>query len=374
VKDNARARSSSASADPLDEIDDIERQMRALSARMLERIGRVDQAWPDDPAVSDLQSELAHRQGISSYTSGERIRIARALRELPLLLAAHAAGRISMDQLRWLTRFVTPETEAEWTERGSWMPPWALREESLRQDRARRLEAETRHAGRTASMGWDEDGESFDLQASFGKEQGAAVESAIKEAAENMAADEDALDPAGARLADAVAALVTSSGRRPHRPTLVIHADTEVLAAGNDGRRHLAETSSGVQLPDEAVRRIACDARVRVALEREGEPAGLVSLGRTVTEKLMDMLRFRDRGCTFPGCGSKWFLHAHHIRHWADGGKTALPNLTLLCGSHHRRLHEGGWTIRGRPPDGLEFVSRSGQVLSRDGPSLARAG
>jgi hypothetical protein len=371
----ARVRSSSSTADPLDEIDDLERQMRALSARMLELIGRVDEAWPDDPAIVDLRSELAHRQGISARTAGERIRIARALRDLPLLHAAHAAGRISVDQLRWLTRFVTPETEAEWTERGSWMPPWALREESLRQDRARRLEAaESRHAARTASMGWDEDGETFDLNASFAKEQGAAVEAAIKEAAENVALDDQALDPAGARLADAVAALVNSSGPTSKRPTLVVHADAEILAAVNDGQRHLSETTSGVQLPTEAVRRLACDARVRVALKRDGGTVGLVSMGRTVTEQQMELLLLRDRGCGFPGCGSRWFLHAHHIRHWADGGKTTLENLTLLCGSHHRRVHEGGWTIRGRPPDDLEFVSRSGRLRRRNGPALARAG
>jgi len=374
VKVNARVRSSSASTDPLDEIDDIERQMRALSARMLELIGRVDEAWPDDPAISDLRSELAHRQGISARSAEERIRIARALRELPLLHAAHAAGRISVDQLRWLTRFVTPETEAAWTERGSRMPPWALREESLRQARASRLEAESRHAGRTASMGWDEEGETFDLNASFAKEQGAMVEAAIKEAAENVALDDEALDRAGARLADAVAGLVTSSGPRPQRPTLVVHADVEVLAAAGDGRRRLSETTSGAQVPPEAVRRLACDARVRVALVKDGDAVGLVSMGRTVTEQQMELLLLRDRGCTFPGCGSRWFLHAHHIRHWADGGKTTLENLTILCGSHHRRLHEGGWVIRGSPPDGLEFVSRSGRVLSRAGPQLARAG
>ena len=30
---------------------------------------------------------------------------------------------------------------------------------------------------------------------------------------------------------------------------------------------------------------------------------------------------------------------AHHILHWADGGKTTLPNLRLLCRRHHRHAH-----------------------------------
>jgi hypothetical protein len=27
--------------------------------------------------------------------------------------------------------------------------------------------------------------------------------------------------------------------------------------------------------------------------------------------------------------------HAHHIRHWANGGRTILANLISLCGRHH---------------------------------------
>jgi hypothetical protein len=78
-----------------------------------------------------------------------------------------------------------------------------------------------------------------------------------------------------------------------------------------------------------------------------------------VTESQLELLWFRDRHCTFPGCESTWFVEAHHIRHWADGGKTTLENLTLLCSAHHRRLHEGGWTI---------------PRATRQGPSVPRSG
>lgn len=68
----------------------------------------------------------------------------------------------------------------------------------------------------------------------------------------------------------------------------------------------------------------------------------------------------RDRSCRFPGCGARRHLHAHHVRHWADGGRTDVANLVLVCGYHHRFVHERGWqvtpaaagTFRFAPPGG----------------------
>jgi hypothetical protein len=56
-------------------------------------------------------------------------------------------------------------------------------------------------------------------------------------------------------------------------------------------------------------------------------------------------LHARDKGCTFPGCSNTRFVDAHHVRHWAAGGETRLDNLLLLCGRHHRLVHEGGYRI-----------------------------
>lgn len=59
----------------------------------------------------------------------------------------------------------------------------------------------------------------------------------------------------------------------------------------------------------------------------------------------------RDGGrCCFPGCRSTRNLELHHIRSQADGGSHAATNLTLLCGAHHRALHEGKVSISGRAP------------------------
>jgi hypothetical protein len=58
----------------------------------------------------------------------------------------------------------------------------------------------------------------------------------------------------------------------------------------------------------------------------------LLDVGRTsrlVTLGLWLALVARDRHCAFPSCTRPPVAcDAHHIRHWADGGPTALTNLT----------------------------------------------
>jgi hypothetical protein len=43
--------------------------------------------------------------------------------------------------------------------------------------------------------------------------------------------------------------------------------------------------------------------------------------------------------------------HAHHIIHWLYGGHTKLENLALLCGHHHRVIHDTPWQVRLNPDD-----------------------
>jgi hypothetical protein len=73
-------------------------------------------------------------------------------------------------------------------------------------------------------------------------------------------------------------------------------------------------------------------------------------------------LRAREPGCAFPGCNQARHLDAHHIRHWADGGRTEVDNLVQLCRHHHRLLHEGGFSMR-REGAGHAFFAPDGRRL-----------
>ena len=52
------------------------------------------------------------------------------------------------------------------------------------------------------------------------------------------------------------------------------------------------------------------------------------------------------RHCAFPGCETPaMWCDAHHITYWSHLGDTALDNLVLLCGRHHRLIHHSDWDV-----------------------------
>ncbi|WP_162458588.1 HNH endonuclease signature motif containing protein [Pseudactinotalea suaedae] len=117
----------------------------------------------------------------------------------------------------------------------------------------------------------------------------------------------------------------------------------------------------GPALHPSTARRLCCDTGLLLSLHKEtravrahltampnARPGRTLNLGRRrrlASRAQLRALWDRDHGCRFPGCERRRHLHAHHIVHWADGGRTDLDNLVLLCGQHHRLLHEGEYTL-----------------------------
>lgn len=177
-----------------------------------------------------------------------------------------------------------------------------------------------------------------------------------------------AADPLATRRVDALVSLLRTALAQPGVPDLaddstqvMLHIDHDLLTGQTGvGRSHLAH---GPSVPVTTARRLCCDATLRPLVHRsDGQPLDVGRSTRTVNRAQRRALRFRDGGCTFPGCQARLWLDAHHIVHWADGGATDLENLTLLCRHHHRLHHEGGYKIAmvgGRPcfyrPDGTQI-------------------
>ncbi len=105
--------------------------------------------------------------------------------------------------------------------------------------------------------------------------------------------------------------------------------------------------ATGQRLGDAELARIVCDAGVQLLVHHDGVPLWLGTEVRTATRHQRRALRFRAgvTGCEFPGCTQTRFVDAHHVRFHGHGGPTDLDNLILLCGYHHRQIHDHGWTI-----------------------------
>ena len=125
----------------------------------------------------------------------------------------------------------------------------------------------------------------------------------------------------------------------------------------------------GPLLTDDDRRYLLCDATCEVWFERHGQLIGSGRATRTVSRRLRRALEHRDHTCVVPGCGATRGLHAHHIRHWEDGGPTELDNLVLVCPYHHRMHHRGVITITG-PAHHLAVTDSAGDHCTAG--SLAR--
>jgi len=147
---------------------------------------------------------------------------------------------------------------------------------------------------------------------------------------------------------DAGDASQTGAGAEPQR------------SRGWSGVVSLPWTSAAV--PAAAARRWICDAVVTPVVARllgrtppraqpAADPVWLpLAVGRsqrTATSAQLKALSVRDGGCIHPGCSrTSAFCDAHHVVHWADGGRTDVSNLVFLCRHHHRTLHAGRWAIQ----------------------------
>ena len=156
------------------------------------------------------------------------------------------------------------------------------------------------------------------------------------------------LRPSDPRPGEALVALVkravaADATPKSSKSQLFVTVDLETLHNGLRGAGEtLAGTESGTLLAPETVRRLACDATIIPTVM--GAAGEVVDLGRGVrlfTAAQTKRLWFRDRCCTYPGCGApaQW-ADAHHLVHWADGGASGLDNAAPLCERHHTIVHK----------------------------------
>jgi len=104
---------------------------------------------------------------------------------------------------------------------------------------------------------------------------------------------------------------------------------------------------TGGQITAAEARRLACAAGIIPAvLDGKGQVLDLGRKSRGYSEHQRIAMGISQRGCTAEGCEKPpSFCHAHHDIPWSEGGRTDLRTGRLLCGHHHRRIHDPAFRV-----------------------------
>jgi hypothetical protein len=386
-----------ASIDELErEICELAAHLAAATCRWLTLVGEFDErlGWAEW-GVKSCAHWLSWRCSIGLGTARDQVRVARRMRELPIVRAAFATGELSYCKVRAITRVATPEIEADLV-RIALHASGAQVEKLVRGYRgalAATLDAaQAAIERRCLDWRWEDDG-SLRVVARLPADDGALLLAALNAADESQptaahdgqaqapasAPDTPTSEPPAARRADALVTLARSAlaGGLPQRASgdpyeLVVHVDAETLTA--DQVHTQSQLADGPALAPETVRRLGCDASLVRIVERDGRPLSIGRRTRTIPPALRRALRARDHCCRFPGCTHQRFLHAHHVHHWARGGETNLDNLVYLCSHHHRLVHEGGFRVERAGPHAIRFRRSDGRSIPAAGPRTAATG
>lgn len=291
---------------------------------------------------------LAWRCDLSIATAREKVRVAHALKHLPLVCEAFSTGELSYSKVRSLTRVADAGNEAD-------LVAFALRNTASHvADYCRELRmgepvstgiAERAFARRSLRIRRDADRAMISVTVDLPIELGDLLEKALDKSRDDECLEiPDIVDTSwSTRQADAFVSMLREylqggeAEGRSDNYLVNIHVDQAALA-GDVGRS---------SVPLETVKRLCCDGQAVVLTEtKEGEPLSIGRKSRVVPKGIDRAVRARDsHKCRFPGCRNKRFVEVHHIEHWADGGETAVDKLMLLCSKHHKLVHEGGFRI-----------------------------
>ncbi|MGH7723587.1 MAG: DUF222 domain-containing protein [Candidatus Dormibacteria bacterium] len=385
-----------------DQIGVLAGHLHAATARFIDLATAFDESrgW----AGVGMQS-CAHwvtiATGIDLWNAREMLRVGWVLRGLPGITEAFAAGRLSFDKVRALSRVATAADESIWLEVALEASGSQLARICRQFRRSVAVDDPSRSAlqrARRRVVSWwlDDDG-MLALYATLPPEEGRlvlnAIESAVvgavaiapvdeldcddgERAVDDPCAEDPAEHPHGARRADALvricarwlddAAAAAPPGTAPTE--LVVHVDAATLSGLDPGGRCHLEEGPAIALA--AARRLACDVTLVTVAEHDGVPLDVGRSRRVVSGRMRRLLQLRDQGCRYPGCAvPAAATEGHHLVHWVDGGRTDLANLVSLCRFHHHRHHEGAFRMvpgddgAGRRGGRLRFETAAGRPI-----------
>ena len=313
------------------EITELCSYLSAAEYQLLVKIREFDEnGYWGGPGLASCAHWLNFKCGMGMNAARERVRVARALAELPKISAAFEAGTLSYSKVRAMTRVAAPENEdflLNIARHGTAYHVETLVRKYRRVQMQRDVDtANGIHITRELTYYWDEDG-ALVFHGRLPAEQGALILKALEMQMENdfrepspgdvsaeTSQESEARSPIAARRADALAEIAETymnsgpvANSSADRYQVIVHVGEDSTWL-DDGPHVSAETSS----------RLGCDCSViHVQESDEAEPLSIGRRSRLVPPAIRRALRLSEVGCRFPGCTRRHFVDAHHFEHWS---------------------------------------------------------
>jgi hypothetical protein len=285
------------------------------------------QIWKPLGMVSALDY-MERVLGHTPHVAHERLRVARALGDLPALELALARGELSFSAIRELTRVATPETELAWRDRAVGR--------NVR-------EIEELVAGHARGDHPDDPPKPEAREHELRYRVTADVYALLRETVTHLTGEN------GKRLGDSelIAAFcnaVREGGATGEpRDRAKFQIAVTVCSACKQGWQH----GGGVKVPIDAaaVERAECDAQHIGSIDADAHARAAQDIPPSVAR----FVWHRDGGrCQTPGCRSSVGLEIHHIIRRVDGGTHEPSNLRVQCSACHMAIHRGTLVIDNR--------------------------
>ena len=412
------------------EICELAGHLAAATCRFLVLLGDFDarRGWASWEMTS-CAAWLSWKCQMSSGTAREHVRVARALRDLPVIRGEFGAGRLSYAKVRALTRIATPQTEAGLAELAGPMTGNQLERFARAHRQVSTADDAQSRVRRRLAWRFEEDGSLSGtfrlpplagavllkaLRAATGdpedpQEQKARVSAGRRpQTGGNASRPDGGGGHGGARPPRAWPTRCWSSPRRswpgrsprPVTPRFTRSSSTSApkpsppppprpaarpafprkrprppgRVPGRPGGPARCHVEDGPAISPTAAQMIACSATWTWMLH---DSAGkLLDLGRRrrrPNAALRRAARERDTcRCRFPGCESRR-ADLHHIQYWSNGGRTSLDNLVSLCKYHHMLVHERGYLIAAARDGTFAFYRPDGTAVPAS-PALPEPG
>jgi 5-methylcytosine-specific restriction endonuclease McrA len=372
------------------QICEVAGHLAAATCRFLVLLAEFDErrGWASWEMNSCAQW-LSWKCQMSSGTAREHVRVARTLRDLPVIRREFATGRLSYVKVRALTRIATPATEEGLADMAIPMTGNQLERFARAHRQCSSADDAAARVRRRLTWRFEDDGS---LAGSFRLPPlaGAVLLKALRAvSAETPPAPGEPVVRTSSDLADALLVVAESflAGKVAGADDAEVYQ--VVLHVGTDATSQAgvsAETLPSAPVPPPAPGDPADPARCHVedgaaigvttaemigctaALSWMTHAAGgaVLNLGRRrrrPSAAIRKAARERDHGrCQYPGCESRR-VDLHHIQHWANGGPTSLENLVSLCKQHHMAVHDRGYLIAVRPGGTFAFYAPGGAEI-----------